>query len=61
MMELVMAQGRPGVLIPGSPVRMGSMDWRVKKFSDTVGCQFWMKNTAVGKVVAALKGQRIFG
>ncbi|MBW1648452.1 MAG: hypothetical protein JRJ72_10175 [Deltaproteobacteria bacterium] len=56
-----MAQGRPGVLIPGSPVHMGSMDWRVKKFSDTVGCQFWMKNTAVGKVVAALKGQRIFG
>jgi NAD(P)H dehydrogenase (quinone) len=39
-------------LILGSPVHMGSMDWRVKKFIDKVCSQFWMKNTAVGKVGA---------
>jgi NAD(P)H dehydrogenase (quinone) len=39
-------------LILGSPVHMGSMDWRVKKFIDTVCSAFWMKNTAVGKVGA---------
>lgn len=39
-------------LILGSPVHMGSMDWRVKKFIDTVCSKFWMKDTAVGKVGA---------
>jgi NAD(P)H dehydrogenase (quinone) len=39
-------------LILGSPVHMGGMDWRVKKFIDTVCSAFWMKNTALGKVGA---------
>ncbi len=39
-------------LIIGSPVHMGSMDWRVKKFIDTVCGGPWMKDLLVGKVGA---------
>lgn len=37
-------------LVLGTPVHMGSPDWRVKKFIDNVCCQAWMKNACVGKV-----------
>lgn len=37
-------------LILGSPVHMGSMDWRVKKFIDTVCSRLWMKDLTNGKV-----------
>ena len=39
-------------LILGTPVHMGSMDWRMKKFIDTVCSQLWMQDAAVGKVGA---------
>jgi NAD(P)H dehydrogenase (quinone) len=40
-------------LILGTPVHMGSPDWRVKKFIDTSCSGPWMKNEAVGKIGAA--------
>lgn len=39
-------------LILGSPVHMGSMDWRVKKFIDDVCSKLWMKDQMNGKVGA---------
>ena len=39
-------------LILGSPVHMGSMDWRVKQFIDRVCSQHWMGDNVVGKVGA---------
>ena len=39
-------------VLVGSPVHMGSMDWRVKKFIDTVCGGLWMKDAMVGKVGA---------
>ena len=39
-------------IILGSPVHMGSMDWRMKKFIDTVCSQLWMQDAVVGKVGA---------
>lgn len=40
-------------LIIGSPVHMGSPDWRVKKFIDDVCSGLWMKDKLVGKVGGA--------
>lgn len=37
-------------IIMGSPVHMGSPDWRVKKMIDTVCSGLWMKDMLVGKV-----------
>lgn len=37
-------------LILGTPVHMGSPDWRVKKFIDSVCSQAWMNNSMIGKV-----------
>jgi NAD(P)H dehydrogenase (quinone) len=37
-------------LILGSPTHMGSMDWRVKKFIDTVTSAAWMKGIFIGRV-----------
>lgn len=37
-------------IIIGSPVHMGSPDWRVKKFIDDVCSGLWMKNKLNGKV-----------
>jgi len=45
----------------GSPVHMGSMDWRVKKFIDTVCSAAWMENLAVGKAGAAFTSGSGFG
>lgn len=39
-------------IIVGTPVHMGSPDWRVKKFIDTVCSPLWMKDSLVGKVGA---------
>jgi NAD(P)H dehydrogenase (quinone) len=39
-------------VIVGTPVHMGSLDWRIKKFIDTVCSQAWMKNSMNGKVGA---------
>ena len=36
-------------LILGSPVHMGSMDWRVKRFIDQVCSELWMGDKIVGK------------
>lgn len=37
-------------IILGSPVHMGSPDWRMKKFIDTVCSGLWMKDALIGKV-----------
>lgn len=37
-------------IIVGSPVHMGSPDWRIKKFIDTVCSRLWMNDKLVGKV-----------
>lgn len=39
-------------VIVGTPVHMGGMDWRVKKFIDTVCGGLWMENKMEGKVAA---------
>lgn len=44
--DLLNSQG----LIMGSPVHMGSPDWRVKKFIDTVCSPLWMKDALIGRV-----------
>lgn len=36
-------------VIVGSPVHMGSPDWRIKKFIDTVCSKLWMQDKLVGK------------
>ncbi|MFH0881228.1 MAG: flavodoxin domain-containing protein [Lentisphaerota bacterium] len=38
-----------GIMV-GTPVHMGSMDWRVKTFIDKVCGGLWMKDALVGKV-----------
>ena len=39
-------------IIVGTPVHMGSMDWRVKTFIDKICGGLWMKDALVGKVGA---------
>jgi NAD(P)H dehydrogenase (quinone) len=39
-------------LILGSPVHMGSMDWRVKRFIDQACSGLWMQDKIIGKVGA---------
>ncbi len=39
-------------VIVGSPVHMGSMDWRVKKFIDDICGPLWVHDRMVGKVGA---------
>lgn len=39
-------------IIVGSPVHMGSMDWRIKTFIDKVCGGLWMKDAMIGKVGA---------
>lgn len=55
--DLVAADG----VALGSPVHMGSMDWRVKKFIDTVCSAAWMKNLAVGKAGAVFASGSGYG
>jgi NAD(P)H dehydrogenase (quinone) len=37
-------------LILGSPIHMGTADWRMKRFIDTVCAGNWMKDTLIGRV-----------
>lgn len=37
-------------IIIGTPVHMGSLDWRIKKMIDTVCSKLWMKDKLIGKV-----------
>ncbi len=39
-------------VIIGTPVRMGSVDWRVKKFIDEICTPLWRQDRLVGKVGA---------
>lgn len=48
-------------LILGSPVHMGSMDWRVKQFIDKVCGGLWMGDKIVGKVGAVFVSGGGFG
>lgn len=48
-------------VIAGTPVHMGSMDWRVKKFIDTVCGGLWMENKMEGKVAAVFATGSGFG
>jgi len=49
-----------GVII-GSPVHMGAMDWRVKKFIDTVCSGLWMQDKMNGKVAGVFTSGGGFG
>jgi NAD(P)H dehydrogenase (quinone) len=48
-------------LVLGSPVHMGSMDWRVKRFIDQVCGGLWMEDKIVGKVGAVFVSGGGFG
>lgn len=48
-------------LVVGTPVHMGSMDWRVKKFIDDICRANWMKDLMVGKVGAVFASGGGFG
>jgi len=52
--------GADGVLI-GTPVHMGSMDWRIKKMIDTVCSGLWMQDKMNGKVAGVLASGAGFG
>ena len=48
-------------LVLGSPVHMGSIDWRVKKFIDTVCSGAWMQDKIIGKVGAVFASGAGYG
>ena len=48
-------------LVIGTPVHMGSIDWRVKKFIDTVCSVAWMQDKLIGKVGAVLASGSGYG
>ena len=48
-------------IIVGSPVHMGSMDWRIKKFIDQVCAGLWMQNKMNGKVAGVFVSGGGFG
>lgn len=49
-----------GVLV-GTPVHMGSMDWRIKKMIDTVCSGLWMQDKMNGKVAGVFASGSGFG
>ncbi|MEW6350328.1 MAG: flavodoxin domain-containing protein [Thermodesulfobacteriota bacterium] len=49
-----------GIVI-GTPVHMGSVDWRVKKFIDMVCSGLWMKDLVLGKVGAVFASGSGYG
>ncbi|GAB4345305.1 MAG: NAD(P)H-dependent oxidoreductase [Desulfobulbaceae bacterium] len=49
-----------GVIV-GSPVHMGAVDWRVKKFIDTVCSGLWMQDKMNGKVAGVFTSGGGFG
>ncbi|MFH0958908.1 MAG: flavodoxin domain-containing protein [Pseudomonadota bacterium] len=48
-------------LVIGTPVHMGSIDWRVKKFIDTVCSGAWMQDKLIGKVGAVFASGAGYG
>ena len=48
-------------MIVGSPVHMGSPDWRVKKFIDTICSKLWMKDALNGRVAGVFVSGGGFG
>jgi NAD(P)H dehydrogenase (quinone) len=48
-------------LVIGTPVHMGSIDWRVKKFIDTVCSGAWMQDKLIGKVGAVFASGSGYG
>ena len=48
-------------LVLGTPVHMGSMDWRIKKFIDTVCSGAWMQDKMIGKVGAVFASGAGYG
>lgn len=48
-------------LIIGTPVHMGSPDWRIKKFIDEICSKLWMKDKMNGKVGAVFASGGGFG
>ena len=48
-------------VILGSPVHMGSADWRIKKFIDSCCSAAWMKDAVIGKVGAVFATGSGFG
>ncbi len=48
-------------LVLGSPVHMGSLDWRMKKFIDQICAGLWMKDLLIGKVGAVFASGGGFG
>lgn len=48
-------------LILGSPVHMGSPDWRVKQFIDKICSKLWMKDKMIGKIGAVFATGGGFG
>ena len=52
--------GSDGVIV-GSPVHMGSLDWRVKKCIDTVCAGLWMQDKMNGKVAGVFTSGSGFG
>jgi len=48
-------------LVLGSPVHMGSPDWRVKQYIDKVCAKLWMEDRMVGKVGAVFTAGGGFG
>lgn len=48
-------------LILGSPVHMGSPDWKIKKFIDEICSTLWMKDSMIGKVGAVFASGGGFG
>lgn len=48
-------------VVLGSPVHMGSADWRVKKFIDSCCSAAWMKDAMIGKVGAVFATGSGFG
>src|SRR5262245_18629465 len=61
--EDVVAEDLLGIdaLMCGSPVHMGSPDWRIKKFIDSVCSPLWMKDRLIGKVGAVFASGGGFG
>lgn len=48
-------------VLVGSPVHMGAVDWRVKKFIDTVCSGLWMQDMMNGKVAGVFTSGGGFG
>lgn len=53
-------QAADGVIV-GTPVHMGSMDWRIKKLIDTECAGLWMKDAMNGKVAGVFASGSGFG